>query len=178
MPAITIVSGCPGAGKTTLAHELAVLARDGLHLVSDTFYRFPARPVDPATPGAHRQNASVMRALGRAAGAFAEDGYAVFVDGVIGPWLLPFIAREIPRGVRLECVVLQVGLEQALNHVRLREGSGMSAGVIRMQRAFSELGQFARFALETSASSPAEVVTAFQARQSSGEFCISREQFV
>jgi chloramphenicol 3-O-phosphotransferase len=176
LASITIVSGCPGAGKATLARELALLAEDGLHLVSDTFYDFPARPIDPATPAAHRQNASMMRALGRAAGSFAEDGYAVFLDGVIGPWFLPVLVREIAPGVLLEYVVLQVGLEQTLNRVRQREGPGLSAGVVHMHRAFSELGPLAHCALDTSSSSPAEVVAAFLARRRRNEFSVSREK--
>lgn len=175
MASITIVSGCPGAGKTTLAHELASLAGRGLHLLSDTFYRFPARPIDPATSAAHQQNSSIMRALGRAAGSFAEDEYAVFLDGVIGPWFLPVLARELPPEISLEYVVLQVNLEQALHRVRQRAGPGVSAGVVQMHRAFSELGLFARFALDTSRSSVEEVVAAFLVRHARGEFLVSRE---
>ncbi len=175
MASITIVSGCPGAGKTTLAHELKSRAARGLHLLSDTFYRFPARPIDPATPAAHQQNTSIMRALGRAAGSFAEDEYAVFLDGVIGPWFPPVLARELPPGIPLEYVVLQVNLEQALDRVRQREGPGVSAGVVQMHRALSELGLFARCALDTSRSSAEEVVATFLMRQKRGEFRVSRE---
>jgi hypothetical protein len=116
-----------------------------------------------------------MRALGRAAGSFAEDGYSVFLDGVIGPWFLPILARELPSGIPLEYVVLQVDLEQALDRVRQREGPGMSAGVVQMNRAFSELGLFARCALDTSRSSAQEVVAAFLARRKRGEFLVSPE---
>lgn len=174
MASITIVSGCPGAGKTTLASELACRTEGGLHLVSDTFYRFPARPVDPTTPAAQRQNTSIMRALGRAAGSFAEDEYAVFLDGVIGPWFLPILARELPVDVLLEYVVLQVQLQEALDRVRQREGPGTSAGVVHMHRAFSELGEFTRCALDTSHRSVEEVIGAFLARRERGEFLVSR----
>lgn len=174
MASITIVSGCPGAGKTTLARELACRTEGGLHLVSDTFYRFPARPVDPTTPAAQRQNTSIMRALGRAAGSFAEDEYAVFLDGVIGPWFLPVLARELSPGVPLEYVVLQVQLQEALDRVRRREGSGTSAGVVHMHRAFSELGEFTRCALDTSHTSVEEVIAVFLARRGRGEFLVSQ----
>ena len=175
MASITIVSGCPGSGKTTLARQLASVAERGLHLLSDTFYRFPARPIDPTSPAAHQQNTSVMRALGRAAGSFAEDEYTVFLDGVIGPWFLPVLARELPPSVPLEYVVLQVQLERALDRVRQRQGPGASATVAHMHRAFSELGEFARCALDTSSSSVEDVLGEFLARSKRGEFLVSRE---
>jgi len=175
MASIAIVTGCPGSGKTTLAHQLAVRTERGLHLLSDTFYRFPARPIDPATPAADRQNTSIIRALGRAAGSFAEDEYAVFLDGVIGPWFLPVLTRELSLAVSLEYVVLQVQLERALERVRQRQGRGASATVTHMHRAFSELGLLAHCVLDTSSSTPTEVLDAFLLRRERGEFLVSRE---
>jgi cytidylate kinase len=178
MASITIVSGCPGSGKTTLARQLVSLEHRGLHLLSDTFYRFPARPIDPATPAAHQQNTSIIRALGRAAGSFAEDDYTVILDGVIGPWFLPVLVRELPLSVRLEYVILQVQLEHALERVRLRQGQGASTTVATMHRAFSELGLFTRCALDTSHSSATEVLDTFLARRTQGAFLVSRESLL
>ncbi len=175
MASITIVSGCPGSGKTTLALQLASLAERGLHLLSDTFYRFPARPIDPETPAAHQQNASIIRALGRAAASFAEDEYTVFLDGVIGPWFLPIFVRELPIGARLEYVILQVSLDLALERVRRRQGQGATATVTHMHQAFSELGLFARCGLDTSPLSETQVVEAFLARRDRGDFLLSHE---
>src|SRR5262245_34686197 len=175
MASITIVSACPGTGKTTLAHQLASLTERGLHLPSDTFYQFPAHPIDPATAAAHQQNTSVIRALGRAAGSFAEDEYTVFLDGVIGPWFLPVLTRELPRSAPLDYVVLQIDLEQALRRVHQRQGRGASGTVIHMHREFSELGLLARCALDTSRLSPTEVLDTFLSRRKRGEFLVSRE---
>jgi hypothetical protein len=95
-PPIVIVSGCPGSGKTTLAKALA-LARGtkGVHLVSDVFYGFPAAPIDPTHPDSREQNTVIMRALARAARAFAEGGYHVVLDGIFGPWFLPVLQEEL-----------------------------------------------------------------------------------
>ena len=175
MASITIVSGCPGSGKTTLARRLASLAERGLHLLSDTFYQFPARPIDPSTPAAHQQNTSIIRALGRAAASFAGDEYTVVLDGVIGPWFLPVLVSELPLGTRLDYVILQVPLGLALERVRQRQGQGASATVTHMHQAFSELGLLARCALDTSALSETQVVEAFSARRDRGDFLLSHE---
>jgi chloramphenicol 3-O-phosphotransferase len=146
---IVIVSGCPGAGKSTLARALSRAAVRGLHLDSDWFYGFPAAPIDPATPEAHDQNTIVMRALARSAGAFAEGGYAVFLDGVIGPWFLPLLRDEL-RGARLAYLVLRASEEDALRRVRARDGGGASARVRHMHAAFAKLGPYHAHAIETS----------------------------
>ena len=72
---ILVVSGGLGTGKTTLARALAHAEPTGLHLVTDTFYEFPAHLVEPTTEESHGQNAAIMKAIGRAAAAFAEGGY-------------------------------------------------------------------------------------------------------
>ena len=175
MGPITIVSGCPGSGKTTLARELAARSARGLHLESDTFYRFPAEPLDPTSAAAHAQNTSIMRALGRAAGAFAEDDYAVFLDGVIGPWFLPVLVRELPAGSAIEYVVLRVELARALERVRARQGRGASATVEHVHRALAQSSVPERCVLDTSRLSPSEVLEECLAHRARGDFRLLRE---
>lgn len=150
MAPIVIVSGCPGAGKSTLSRRLAQNEPHGLHLDSDLFYGFPAHPIDPATPEAHAQNAVTMRALARAAGAYAEGGYQVFWDGVVGPWFLPLIREELGGSPRLAYVVLRTSEAEAVARVRARDGAGPSARVRTMHAAFAQLGELAAHAVETS----------------------------
>jgi hypothetical protein len=64
-------------------------------IVSDLFYEFPARPIDPTVPASRHQNTVIMRALGRASQTFAEGGYDVALDGVFGPWFLPVLLPEL-----------------------------------------------------------------------------------
>jgi predicted kinase len=175
MACITIVSGSRGTGKTTVCRLLAESDPQGLHLESDLFYRFPAHPLDPTTPESHAQNRTIMRALGRAAGAFAEGGYAVFLDGVVGPWFLPVLVAEIPPAIQVEYVVLRAPLEQTLARVRQRAGAGASNRVAHMHRAFSELGQLSHHALDTSREFPPEIVARFHERRAGGDFAIDRE---
>jgi predicted kinase len=140
MAPIVIVSGCPGSGKTTLARALSDADGRGVHIVSDLFYAFPSAPIDPTRPDSHAQNGVIMSALARAAGAFAEGGYRVFLDGVIGPWFLPVLREELRSPSALAYLVLRVSEAEALRRVRARDGAGASARVRHMHAAFEQLG--------------------------------------
>ena len=151
MTAITVVSGSPGAGKTTLARRLAARAERGLHLESDPFYGFPAHPIDPTTPASHAQNSAILTAVVRAATGFAEADYDVYVDGVVGPWWLPLLGGELAtRGIALHYVVLRVELDEALHRAAVRAQSTDVAAVRRMHRAFEDLRGFASHAVDAS----------------------------
>lgn len=49
---IVIVTGPPGAGKTTVSAHLARSSVQGLHLPADVFFTFPAHPIAPYRPAA------------------------------------------------------------------------------------------------------------------------------
>src|SRR5688572_1081627 len=105
---IVIVTGPPAAGKSTLARALAKGA-DGplaVHMHSDDFYAYIAKGyVEPWLPASREQNTVVVEALTASAVRFAEGGYLVAMDGVIGPWFLgPW--REAAKAVRVDYVVL------------------------------------------------------------------------
>lgn len=170
MDPVSIVSGCPGSGKTTLARALSRGADQGLHLDSDVFYGFPASPLDPTRPESHHQNGVILRAVGRSARTFAEGGYRVVVDGVIGPWFLP-VLREALSGVGpVSYLVLRVPEAEAVRRVRGRQGPGESARVRHMAAAFAELGEYAAHALETAGRSPEDVLAEAQQGLREGRF--------
>lgn len=170
MASIVIVSGAPGSGKTALARALAEGAPQGLHLVSDLYYHFPARPIDPTLPESHHQNTVVMRALARSARAFAEGGYDVVFDGVVGPWFLPLLREELGGGPSVSYLVLRVSEAEAVRRVRSRQGSGASASVRHMVAAFRELGEWEAHAVETEGRGPEEVLRLAREGLSAGRF--------
>jgi cytidylate kinase len=178
MAAITIISGCLGTGKTVLAKALAHAEPAGLHFVTDTFYEFPAHALDPTTKEAHAQNATIMIAIGRAAAAFAEGGYSVFLDGVVGPWFLPALIREWDAVAHVEYVILRATLEEELRRVLKRDGPVTSHRVRNMHDAFADLEEYEPHVIETTQRTPNEVRAEFMRRRQSQEFVLDTRGWV
>ena len=154
---VVIVSGAPGCGKTSLARELAAADPRAVHLVSDFFYEFIAKPIDPSTPESQHQNGVILQAVARATHAFANGGYTVYVDGVIGPWFLDVFEEALAPDIPTHYIVLQASAAEAVDRVRGREGPGLSPKVLRMVPKFFELGALAHHAIDTMDQSETEV---------------------
>ncbi len=89
MHSFLVVTGPPGAGKSTVARLLAESTPTSVLVSGDAFFGFLANgALDPWLPEAHDQNTIVTRDAAKAAGEFARGGFAVVYDGVIGPWFL------------------------------------------------------------------------------------------
>ena len=170
MSSIVIVSGCPGSGKTTLAEGLARSSDHGLHLVSDVFYRFPTSLIHPTRPESHHQNTVIMHALARSAQAFAEGGYHVVLDGIVGPWFLSVFREELAGALEVSYIVLRVSESEALRRVRERQGPGASATVRQMVSEFAELGALNAHAIDTEDRSREQVLAEARLGLEAGRF--------
>jgi predicted kinase len=174
LPSITIVSGCPGSGKTTLSKALAGALPGGVHIVSDRFYEFPARAIDPTLPASRHQNTVIMRALGRTAHTFAEGGYDVVLDGVFGPWFLPVLRPELGEDWPISYLLLQVPEAEAVLRVRRRNGPGASAGVRHMVKAFAEAPGFEAHRIDTRALEPERLLEIVRDGIAESRFLLTR----
>lgn len=158
---ILILTGPPGAGKTTTARSL-VMVSDGpaVHLHSDDFWHFIKKgAIPPYLPEAHKQNEVVMAVLAEAGDGYARGNYFVVVDGIVGPWFLSSFTR---LNRPLHYVVLRPAVDVAIERCRLRGGSTLSdpEPITALHKQFSLLGELEKHVIETDGLSPDATVDA------------------
>jgi cytidylate kinase len=177
MQPITLITGAPGCGKSTVSKMLAERSGRGVHIPSDIFYTFPAHPVRPHLAASHSQNQAVIAAALHAAAAFARREYEVFLDGIFGPWFLPFIAAELAPSVpSIQYVVLRAPLETALARIRKRSGHLEDEVVRQMHSEFEQhAAAYARNIVETDARSIEETAAEILRRREQGDFHLNLE---
>ncbi len=166
---VVLVSGPPGSGKTTAAATLAAATPNGVHIESDMFYRWIKSDfVAPHLPAAQAQNMAVMDVMSDTAGTYAEAGYAVFIDGVIGPWFVDRVARRLAaRGTTTDYLVLRPDRDTALARVRQREQTEDTIGAATMYDQFADLGEYEQHVVDSEPCS-ASVVEACRAMIEAG----------
>ncbi len=145
MSQIVIVSGPPGAGKSTVCDALCQRYDRTVHLKTDDMYGWIRMGyVPPWKPGSTRQNVMVSRAAARAGRAFAEEQYGVFIDGVIGPMHLPVYIEELrAAGVPVQYAVLLPPVEETMRRVRVRAATDEPARA-QFERQAQDGNMFAR----------------------------------
>ena len=136
-----IVTGPPGSGKTAVARALADVEERSAHIESDWFFRFlRAGFIPPYERESAEQNDVVMNVIADAVGGYARAGYAVYWDGIVGPWYLDQVMARLPD-LDVTYVVLRPRRATALARVGARDGDVSSSGVESMYDAFSALGE-------------------------------------
>ena len=176
---IVIVSGPPGAGKSTIARRLAEgsAASGAVHLHTDDFYAYIRKGyIEPWRTQAQAQNITIMNALARAAATYAQGGYEVVADGIVGPWFFdPWLSAAAEHGLDLRYVLLMPDEAVAVARGVARSGPNAmtDAAVIRtMWGHFRAYAPPAEHVVDTSDQTAEETLSAVSAGLDTGRFVL------
>lgn len=177
---IILISGPCGSGKTTVCGLLAQRSEaiGAVHMHTDDFYGYIKKGyIEPWKDGSGDQNETVIRAAAACARVYAEGGYEVYVDGVVGPWFIDIWKETAALDVDVRYVILRPGCEETVRRGLEREARAefpLAEQVFRdMWQMFSKLNDYEKYAVDTEGQTPAETAAALKEQIDSGSFLLN-----
>lgn len=181
MSRLVIVSGPPGAGKSTVARRLSqqVASPLALHMHTDDMYGYIKKGfIPPWMPESRDQNVTLMKAMAASAGICAAGGYEVFIDGIVGPWFFdPWIEAARTHGAELHYVVLLPDEATTVGRATSRTYPGAMRDAAIAQHMWRQLQSYdigERHRLDTSLQAAAETVSAVFEGLAEGRFRLAQ----
>ena len=171
MGELVVVTGPPGAGKSSVSEELARTHTPSALVPGDSFFAMIKQGyVLPWLPRARRQNSVVIEAAAAAAGRLSDIGLVVY-DGVLGPWFLPNFVRRSGVG-EVHYVILLPPLHVCLERVETRVDHSFSDLAVTqdMYQQFASARIDARHLITAADDHPAQLAELIAQRLDEGQF--------
>jgi cytidylate kinase len=165
---VLIVTGPPGAGKSTVARRLAVRRERAVHIHTDDFHAWIVSGyVVPWTVEAQEQNITAIEAMSLAGARFARAGYEVFIDGIVGPW---FLEPWLKLGIAVDYCILRPSAQAAHRRAAARADYPLAdlSAVAVMHEAFSDLGPYEAHVIDTTDLDLGQTVSEVLRRRAAG----------
>jgi predicted ABC-type ATPase len=158
-PFLLILTGPPGAGKTTTAALVAEHFTPSVVLEADALWAHVVRGfIEPWKAESHEQNRALARASLAASARLTRSGYATVLSGHVGPRFIDLVHDELNGdATRVVYMVLRPSLEDCLARCRERQRDPRHGGALTDENAiralygtYSNLDGFERHVMDTS----------------------------
>jgi hypothetical protein len=174
-----MLSGPPGAGKTTVGSIIASESPLSACIHSDWFWtRIVNGHIPPWEGAADAQNRAVIRAAAAAGVRMANAGFTVVLDGILGPWHFEPLSEELAQcRTPVHYAVLRPDSDTCFVRARARvlespqhRDALTAEGPIRhMWDQFQDLGPIEEFVIDNSVIDPRATAMLVRTRMAAGD---------
>ncbi len=180
-PFLLILTGPPGAGKTTVAPLVAEHFSPSVVIEGDALWANVVRGfIDPWKAAAHEQNRVLVRASIAAATTLVRGGYATILSGHLGPWFLDELADDLRTiGAPVVYVVIRPTIDDCLARCVERQSNPRHAGALSdvaairdLYEGYSDLGAYEDHVVDTSTLDAGGAATRIVSAMDSGDFAL------